>query len=123
MTAALARYALVGACATALHYAVLALAVEQAHWPAWGASGVGALCGAQLAFWGNRRYTFAHQGRWPRAWARFHVTAGLGALLGMAITGAGTALGLHYLPAQALATLVAVLAGYMANRRWSFSTG
>lgn len=121
MSTRLGSYATVGAVATLLHYAVLTLAVEMLHWPPWLASGAGALCGAQLAFWGNRRYTFAHHGRWTHAWARFHVTAGLGAVMGMGITGAGTALGLHYLLAQAVATLVVLLVGFLANRHWSFS--
>lgn len=117
----LVRYAAVGVAATAAHYALMALAVEAGHWPAWLASGAGALLGAQVAFWGNRHYTFAHRGRWAPAWRRFHVTAGAGALLGMGLVAAGVRLGLHYLLAQAVATIVVMLAGYAVNRVWSFS--
>jgi len=116
----LARYAAVGLAATAAHYALLALAVEAGRWPAWLASGVGALLGAQIAFWGNRRYTFAHRGPWGPAWWRFHLTAGAGALLGMGLVAAGVRAGLHYLLAQAGATLAVMLAGFAANRAWAF---
>lgn len=116
----LARYAAVGLAATAAHYALLALAVEAGRWPAWLASGVGALLGAQIAFWGNRRYTFAHRGPWGPAWWRFHLTAGAGALLGMGLVAVGVRAGLHYLLAQAGATLAVMLAGFAANRAWAF---
>lgn len=114
------RYAAVGIAATAVHYALLTAAVEAGHWPAWLASGAGALLGAQVAFWANRRYTFAHRGPWVPAWCRFHVTALAGALLGMALVAGGVALGLHYLLAQAGATVVVMVASFAANRRWTF---
>lgn len=119
----LARYAAVGAAATAAHYALLALAVETWHWPAWLASGAGALLGAQVAFWANRRYTFGHKGPWWPAWCRFHVTAGAGALLGMLIVNAGVLAGAHYLLAQAAATVIVMLASFAANRAWAFRPG
>ncbi|MGM9485402.1 GtrA family protein [Roseateles sp. NT4] len=119
----LLRYAAVGAAATAAHYALLAVTVEAAGWPAWLASGAGALLGAQVAFWANRRYTFSHQGPWWPAWCRFHVTAGAGALLGMGLVAAGVLAGLHYLLAQTAATFVVMLAGFAANRAWTFRPG
>lgn len=117
----LSRYAAVGGLATMAHYAAMALAVEAGHWPAWLASGTGALLGAQVAFWGNRHYTFRHRGSWVGAWARFHVTAGAGAVLGMALVAVGVQAGLHYLLAQGLATAVVMLATFAVNRAWAFS--
>jgi putative flippase GtrA len=119
----LARYAGVGAAATAAHYTLMTLLVEAGHWPAWLASGAGALLGAQVAFWGNRRYTFEHSGAWWPAWCRFHVTAGAGALLGMLLVGTGVRAGLHYLVAQAAATVLVMLATFAANRVWAFRRG
>ncbi len=114
------RYAAVGAAATAAHWLTLAALVEVARVPAWLASGVGAVLGAQLAFVGNRQFTFAHRGAgWP-AWWRFMSTAAVGALAGMAVVGAGVALGLHYLLAQAVATLLVMLGTFAVNRRWTF---
>lgn len=116
----LLRYASVGGLATAAHWALLAVLVEGAGMAPWVASGCGAVLGAQVAFFGNRRYTFGHAGPlWP-AWWRFMGTAALGGGVGMAVVAAGVALGLHYLLAQAVATAVVLLLTYTVNRVWTF---
>ena len=114
------RYGTVGAIATATHYLVLVLCVEAAGWPAWLASGIGAVVGAQVAYLGNRRYTFAHRGPMGTSWLRFQGTALVGALLGMVIVGTGVRLGLHYLLAQVLATAASLVLTFAINRAWSF---
>ena len=114
------RYTLVGGIDTAAHYALLALVVEVLRWPAWFGSGLGAVLGAQVAFVGNRAWTFAHAGDVAPAWMRFQGTAALGALLGMAIVGAGVRLGVHYLAAQVVATLVGLVLTFAINRAWTF---
>jgi putative flippase GtrA len=117
----LARYVAVGAVATAAHWALLALLVEALGVPPWLATGAGAALGAQVAFIGNRRWTFDHAGApWP-AWWRFMGTAAAGGLANMAIVGAGVALGAHYLVAQAVATATVVLGTYAVNRGWTFA--
>lgn len=115
------RYLLVGVVATLAHWALLALLVERAGVPAWLGSGTGAVLGAQVAFFGNRGFTFGHQGDWRAAWWRFMATAALGALVGMGVVAAMVALGWHYLAAQALATAVVVVLTFAVNRRWSFA--
>ena len=117
----LARYALVGLVATGLHWGLLVGAVEWAHWPAWLASGLGAAVGAQLAYAGNRRFTFGQRGGWLVSWWRFQWTAAGGALLSMALVALAQAAGLHYLIGQCVATGVTMLATYRVNRRWSFA--
>ncbi len=114
------RYTLVGAVATAVHYLVLIGGVEQAGWPAWLGSGLGAVVGAQLAYAGNRWFTFAHRGEVGASWPRFMSTALLGALLGMAIVALGVRLGVHYLIAQVLATLASLVLTFAINRAWTF---
>jgi putative flippase GtrA len=114
------RYTLVGAIATALHYVLLALLVELADWPAWLGSGAGAVAGAQLAFFGNRWFTFDHAGHVGRAWSKFQGTALFGAGVGMGVVGACVGLGLHYLAAQVLATLLSLLLTFAINRHWTF---
>ena len=114
------RYSAVGAVATAVHYLVLMLGVEAAGLPAYLASGVGAVVGAQVAFIGNRRYTFAHRGAIRESWVRFQGTAVLGALVGMALVGAGVRAGVHYLLAQAIATALTLALTFAINRVWSF---
>lgn len=116
----LLRYTLVGALATALHYLLLVIGVEVFAWPAWLASGVGAVSGAQAAYLGNRRFTFEFRGRVGSSWLRFQLTALAGALQGMALVAALVALGLHYLAAQVLATLAGLLLTFAINRAWTF---
>ena len=114
------RYTAVGALATAVHYLVLVLAVEAAGWPAYIGSGLGAVVGAQVAYFGNRRYTFAHRGAIGESWPKFQGTAGLGALFGMAVVAAGVHIGLHYLLAQVIATGLGLILTFAINRVWSF---
>lgn len=114
------RYGSVGAVATAVHYLVLVLGVELAGWPAYAGSGVGAVVGAQVAYAGNRWFTFGHRGAMRTSWPRFQATALLGALLGMAIVGLGVRLGVHYLISQAAATLASLLLTFAINRAWTF---
>ena len=114
------RYASVGAAATAVHYALLVLAVEALGWPAFVASGFGAVVGAQVAYAGNRRFTFAHRGEVRASWPRFQATALAGTLLGMAIVALGVRLGVHYVLAQMVATGVSLALTFAINRAWAF---
>lgn len=116
----LLRYTAVGAFATLVHYALLVLLVERFGWSApWG-SGLGAVVGAQVAYAGNRRLTFAHDGPVAGSWWRFQLTALAGALAGMAIVAGVVALGGHYLVGQVLATGTGLLLTFVINRGWTF---
>ena len=116
------RYVCVGAVATTVHYAVLAACVE-ANWlvPSLAAA-LGAWIGAQVAFAGNAWFTFPSSPKTVGAWLRFQTTALLGAMLSFAVVGLGVRIGIQYLLAQGLATLLAVVLTYQVNRRWSFAT-
>jgi len=116
----LLRYTLVGAIATAVQYALLALCVEAGAWPAWLASGFGAVIGAQVAYLGNRKFTFAYRGEFGSSWLKFQITAALGALLGMLFVGIAVHSGWHYLAAQVAATLAILLLTFVINRVWAF---
>ena len=116
----LMRYAAVGGLATLVHYLLLVLCVEFNAWPAWLASGLGGIAGAQVAYYGNRRFTFSHQGTVSSSWSRFQATALLGAVTGMGVVAVAVGIGLHYLLAQMLATLLMLLLTFSINRRWTF---
>ena len=116
----LMRYAAVGAVATVVHYLLLVVCVELGAWPAWLASGFGAVAGAQVAYYGNRRFTFAHRGTLAASWPRFQATALLGAVAGMGVVALAVRMGLYYLLAQLLATLLMLLLTFGINRRWTF---
>ena len=114
------RYGAVGAMATAVHYLLLVLCVERGGWSAWWASGFGAVLGAQVAYLGNRWFTFAHRGGVGASWPRFQATALFGALLGMAVVALAVRLGLYYVLAQMLATALSLLLTFGINRVWTF---
>ncbi len=114
------RYGLIGGIATAVHYAVLILCVETWHGPAYIGSGLGAAVGAQVAFFGNRHFTFEHKGELTPAWLKFQGTALLGALVGMAIVAITVQVGWHYLLGQVLATLTSLVLTFAVNRAWTF---
>ena len=116
----LPQYAAVGAVATGVHYGLLALLVERLGWPAWQAAGLGTVVGAQVAYAGNRAFTFAHRGAAARSWPRFQFTALAGAALGMALVAASQSFGWHYFAGQVLATAVSMLLTYAINRHWTF---
>ena len=118
----LARYAGVGAVATATHYLILILWVEALGLePGLGAA-AGAVVGAVVAYVGNRRLTFqAHAVPHGRALPRFAAVSAVGAVLNGLVVASGVALGMHYLPAQAVATALVMLLTYHVNRWWTFS--
>jgi len=116
----LPRYLLVGVVATATQYVLLALWVEFGGWPAWVASGFGAVVGAQVAYVGNRIYTFEYAGALGASWMKFQSTAMIGVLCGMLVVGVAVHLGWHYIVAQVLATVVSVLLTFAINRIWTF---
>jgi putative flippase GtrA len=131
------RYSGVGLLATLVHYVVLMALVEsQTCSAAWG-SAWGAAVGAQVAFGGNRWWTFApaqsahspfehptHQLKTPLAssWLRFQLTALVAAVLGVFWLKLGMHAGLHYLLAQMLATGINLVLTFAVNRYWTFQT-
>ncbi len=119
----LSRYAAVGAVATACHYALLVVLVEAAGVVPGLSALAGAVLGGVVAYLGNRRYTFSFsEVGHARAMPRFAAVAAAGAVLNGLIVGAGAALGVHYLLAQVLATVLVMLATYQLNRIWTFDS-
>jgi putative flippase GtrA len=119
----LPTYAAVGALATAAHYVLLAVLVESAWLNPGPAAACGACLGAVVAYWGNRAFTFrATPAPHGRAMWRFAAVALAGAgLNGLIVAWGHGAWGLHYLVAQAIATVLVMLLTYHLNRWWTFS--
>lgn len=116
-----ARYAVIGGLATVIHYTVLLLLVESLGLAAYGATALGALCGALIAYLANRGFTFSSISPHRRALPRFFVVAALGAGLNSLIVWSGTsALSWHYLVVQAISTAVVLTLTYHLNRFWTF---
>lgn len=115
------RYVVVGAVATAVHYAVLVALVDGLAVPPAAASFTGACAGAVVAFVGQRAFTFFDRARTFASVPRFMSVAIFGALINGSLVWAGTALGLHYLLAQVAATALVVVLSYHLNNRWTFA--
>lgn len=116
------QYAAVGAVATAAHYAILVGLVEAGLLAPQRAAALGAWVGAQVAFAGNAAFTFRGSGATVGAWLRFQITALAGAALSFVLVAFGVRIGLHYLLAQVVATLINLVVTFEINRRWSFAS-
>lgn len=118
---AFGRYLAVGLVATGVHYLVLYLLVEKFGRAPPLAAAAGALCGALAGYAGNWRFTFARSAGHGQALPRFLAVAAWGALANGLLVWAGTRhMGLHYLLAQVVATVLVVLMTFRINRAWTF---
>jgi putative flippase GtrA len=118
---AFVRYTLIGGIATAVHYAVLVALVGGFNFLPAPSAMFGALCGALVAYMGNREFTFASSALHRIALPRFLVIAAVGAMLSGGMVWVGTViLACHYLAAQLVATILIVLLTYQLNRLWTF---
>jgi putative flippase GtrA len=115
------RYAGAGAIGTAAHYAVLLALVQGMQAGVVAASTTGAIAGAGINYALNHRFTFASRESHRRALPRFAAVAAAGIVLNALVLAGLLALaGPHYLIAQVIATLAVLVAGYLANRAWTF---
>lgn len=119
---ALARYAVIGALATSMHYIVLMVLVELMRVLPGIAASCGAMVGAAIAYAGNRAFTFASDTEHRQALPRFLVVVAIAALLnGVLVWLSSALLGLHYLVSQLTATAFIFFASYRVNRIWTFT--
>lgn len=115
------RYSSAGAVGTAVQYAVLILLVELAGLGVVTASNVGAVAGAIVNYQLNHRYTFASQRAHGHALPRFALISAAGIVLNtLVLSGLLGFVGPHYLVAQVVVTAVVLVAGFIANRLWTF---
>jgi putative flippase GtrA len=111
------RYAGTGAVGTAVQYATL-IALVQLHGT--GASTLGAVAGALVNYVLNHRFTFASDRAHTQALPRFAAVAAASVALNAMVVAVLLHAGAHYLVAQVAATGVVLVAGYLANRAWTF---
>ena len=115
------RYGSAGAIGTAAHFAVLTALVQFAGVGAIPASTAGAVVGAAINYALNHRFTFASDRAHRVALPRFCAVAAAGLLLNAAVLALMlTLLHAHYLVAQVVATATILVAGFLANRQWTF---
>ena len=110
-----------GGVATASHYAVTIAAVELLSVAPVTASATGFAVGAGVKYWLNYAVAFQSRARHAAAMTRFALMLalmlGLNTLL-FALLERG--LGLHYLLAQAITTILLIPPGYVVSRQWVF---
>lgn len=113
----IARFAIVGVIATAVHYAVLIALVEIGHVRPVIATTIGYGVGIVVSYALNRRFTFQASGA-PVAssFAKFVVLYGVGAFLNGAIVAALIAQGAPYLLAQVAATALVLFWNFLGAR-------
>ena len=114
---AVGRYLSVSIAATVVHYLVFAALLRWSGPVA--ATALGALAGAALSYRLNHAWTFGRRGGHARALPRFAITA-LAVALGNAAMLAVLVPQVGAWPAQIAATASVFLAGFLANRHWSF---
>lgn len=114
-------FAGVGVVAAVAHYGVLIVLVELGGIAPVIATLWGFLAGAAVSYILNRRYTFRSDRPHRAAAPRFLVVSVGGFLLnGVVMWLLNEQLGVHYLAAQVIATLIVLFWNFSANRWWTF---
>jgi putative flippase GtrA len=114
-------FVLVGAAGTLLHYFALTVLVVMALIPPGLASAVGACLGACVNYWLNYRFTFSSSTRRHREMMpRFFAIAAVGAVLNGLIVSQLSALGMHFLVAQIIATCTILVLNFSISKKWIF---
>jgi putative flippase GtrA len=114
-------FAGVGVVASLAHYAVLGVLVEAAAMRASLAALIGFTVGGVVSYLLNRRFTFDSARSHGAAVPRFALVAAVAFVLTGLLMEAFTArLGLHWLPAQVVTTLIVLIWTFAGNRFWTF---
>lgn len=116
----LVKFAIVGGTGTGLHYLVLVTLVTLLHMQPGYAAGIGAVAGACANYVLNRRFTFGSHRPHRETLPRFALMAAVGAVLNGALVGVLVTAGLHFLLAQAIATLVILILNFIVSKLWIF---
>lgn len=114
------RFAAVGAAGTGLHYLVLVVLVAMAGVAPGRAAFAGAVAGACVNYWLNRRFTFHSRRRHSETVPLFVAMAALGAVLNGLIVGKLSAMGMNFLLAQMIATVCILVLNFLISKKWIF---
>lgn len=113
----------IGAIGTAGHYVTLVVLVETLHFAPLPASTLGFIVGALINYFLNYHYTFASTRSHRDTMIKFGIVALVGAIANSAVMHVAlTWLGLYYLLAQILATIIVLVWNFSVNKLWTFAT-
>jgi putative flippase GtrA len=115
------RFALVGAIATGIQYAILIALVRNRITGPTLASCIGFVVSAGANYSLNYRFTFRSHNPHAGAIAKFLLLAGAGLLINAGLMRVLTAIGWNYILAQLCATGVVLLWNFFGNSLWTFS--
>lgn len=114
-------FVLIGATATAVHYAVLITFVEIWHIKPSVATTVGFVSSALLNYTLNRTFTFKTKLSHATALPRFTFVAICGGMINLLVVDCLlNAMSVNYLLSQVAATVAVLLCNYTAHRLWTF---
>lgn len=122
ISARFVRFLGAGATATTLHYATL-IALVSFGAPALPASAAGSVVGLLTHYFISSRWVFVHARPERTAFVRFLLVSVLAFLLNSLLMWGGLAVGLHYLNAQIVSTLLVMLINYVLHANWTFMNG
>ncbi len=118
------RYLGAGGFGTLLHYLTLLLLVETLHVRPALSSALGASVGALVNYVLNYHLTFTSTSSHARTLPRFLCVAALSVMLtGAGVSLASERLGMHYVLAQVVCTVLVLVFGYLMNKAWTFAVG
>ena len=110
-----------GGVATASSYAVMIAAVEALGVAPVAASAAGYATGAAVKYWLNYSMAFQSRARHAPAVLRFAIAlGGMMVLNTLVFALVERGLGLHYIVAQVITTILLIPPGYMIHRQWVF---
>lgn len=116
-------YASCGVASTSVHYTILISLVEIAGFHPVPATLCGYLVGGVIGYLLNRRHTFASDRPHAEAGWRFALVTFVGfCITYVLMTLFVVRMGLPYLPAQVVTTLLAMFVTFALNRAWTFKT-
>jgi len=117
------QFAIVGGAATSLQYILLIGLFQLFQVSPLSASAVGFACGAALSYLLNRQWTFRSTRPHSRLIVRFALMVAAGLCLNCTFMYLGVrVLGLYYLFAQCMATLVTLVVNFILARTWVFAS-
>jgi putative flippase GtrA len=113
-------FALVGCLATAVQYLILVMLVRLG-WNAAISSALGFVASsASVGYWMNYHYTWSSEKRHYETMTKYLLLCLFGICLNTSIVYMLTSIGLFYLLAQVIATVITMLFNFVSNDRWTF---
>lgn len=113
-------FAVVGAAGTGVHYAILLALVTLFGVGPGVAAFAGAAVGACVVYLLNRRFTFNSTRQHRETFPRFAALAIFGALLNGGIVAVLSRIGLHFLLAQVVATIIVLFINFVVSKKWIY---